>query len=306
MSHAMRISQNRFSSCWVLALVAVIGTACTNPEPTPSQPTGQPITSAQPTASQPKGLPIKVVVMEYRSGEGNSPFAVPPIVYKNTSYAYARGNQTIYQYDNQGRLTLRKYIDVNYPDSPYSSETSSYTYDGNKVLFQGKRNTQTYVINEKGHVSSPDGYYLYADTKYEYDQQGFLVNRTSPNRILLQEINTGNVTKRVETSESSAIASRQESSATYEYDLSRPAMAEPLPSYNLGTRSKNLITKSIIREISTGVAPYANSSSTHTYDYTYAFDEQGRVSQQTLVETIDYPKRSTESYITVTLYTYAD
>lgn len=263
---------------------------------------------------QPINRPIKVVKLSYlptQHDDPNSPMrSTPPVLYRDTLYYYINGYQTEYRYDVMGRLTFDEEIYLNRPDPPYGVETSTYTYKGNTVLFQGKRNTQTYVLNDKGYLTVPDGYYPDAQLGYEYDQQGYLLKLTTSYSTVIQEIDNGNITKRVETEIFSypelGKATVAVKTTTYEYDLSRPALVDPHPIYKGwvrygGERSKNLLIKSSILNTCTGCftqrAPY-----TITSGHTYSFDTYDRVTEQTSLETVDDGSR--EPVLTITHFTY--
>ncbi|WP_375445335.1 hypothetical protein [uncultured Fibrella sp.] len=239
---------------------------------------------APPVSQQP--LLTKEITTRYIAGQ--KPILASshaPLIVDGIPYYYVSQFEQAYQYDTQSRLILVKQTNLDDPDGPYQgNESNWYHYVGNTVIQKRSivsgDNGDTLTLNRLGYAIPTHSVRIM--TTYTYDENGYLLRRQSPYEITLRTVDNENVIKQVV--QSGATMSSTETT-DYVYDVTRPALPDPLALFREGKGSRNLLTSVNTQTLSVWSFPPYTSYSTVKTRYAYEFDDQNRVKQQTIFET---------------------
>ncbi len=213
-------------------------------------------------------LLTKQVTARYRlTSQPNVAFGLP-LTYKGVTFYPITRQQYVYHYDNKKRLVSVSARNPDRLDYTYEWGDESFAYADNQLIYTNLRvfplTPVSYSLTQLGYVIS----------KNTYDQDGYLIYRQDgPKASTTQTIVAGNIVKEVYQDAVSRLT------IAYEYDVSRPGLPNPVKVLR-GRPSRNLVVKATqTLESFSSVAPIMPDHSVTTY--TYEFDEQGRVKQQT-------------------------
>lgn len=188
--------------------------------------------------------------------------------------------ETYYQYDIQGRIVRKNQTNPNCPrcGAELGNELNVYSYYKDKVTQANKvsldnslTGKHTFTLTKWG-FALPDYLSSYNAT-FNHDDNGFLLLRQIPALsgptqffTIAQTIKDQNIIERSNNS------GYDRTTTTYTYDLNHLSVLDPIAFLEEGKQSKNLVTKE------TSTTEYREGTTlTVTTDYTYQFDQQGRV-----------------------------
>ena len=207
----------------------------------------------------------------YRSSESSetTPSSTnESITYQGTLVRSEGRIQASYQYDEQKRLVYQEAV----LDGPFGGiYKQRYEYTANKLVYTNlwvyPPQPQTYPLNPQGYVMFPNS---------SYDPDGYLIRRQegSPATTTTQTVVAGNIVKKV------VQDNLGRSTITYEYDLTKMGLPDPGNIW-LGRSSRNLLVKTTEITESFTVVPNTIFPDHIVTTYTYEFDQQGLVKQQT-------------------------
>ncbi|RRA97678.1 hypothetical protein [Larkinella rosea] len=192
-------------------------------------------------------------------------------------YALAQGGVggNDYGYDSQGRVS--HYVTDYFLER--GAPTYDYAYEPGKIIEKYQNAgltpvyTTTYTLNEYGLIPAKD--VTYDKDGYEIERR-FLIDYEGTTGYTKKTILDGNVVK-TETKDKSG-----EYFTTYEYDLTKPNLPNPLPF--LGKKDRNLLIKTTT--VYTKIAD-SSTSTNSSIEYRYTFDGDGKVIQKFAISTYD-------------------
>ena len=252
----------RCAFLWLMILLAGVTSACKKYESIVYRPSNQ---------------LVKIIKTRYVPNQQTATYSgKPPVIYHDTAYYYLTSFESVYRYDIQGRLISEQQKNVDYPNDSYSKEYNSYTYLGNKVVkfYSNSGGYDTLTINSQGYAISSA--FLRNQTNYTYDQKGFLLEKRMPSQTLSQVIINDNVSKQVRQ------GNYDTQTTEFSYDLDHASLVDPHALFVEGKGSTNLVTYS--NEMVTYYSGIKYVTYINSRSYSYEFDQQNRVSQQTILE----------------------
>lgn len=208
----------------------------------------------------------------------NSEFKIASI-----NHSQLNGPHVNFDYYPDGKLKKYEYVDDNYGIYEYFNDSivlKCYSLSSSNTKINEIEYTRTYYINSSGMADSskttyPDQQNI--QTTYEYDTNGFLVRTLEGDWEIINTVLDENVTYTASYYNGNLLTSESfehfgdklnntNTSLFNCFDYSKTGTGF------LGKFGKNLQKKSV----------FTNSGTHYTYEYSYNFDERGRITKMTV------------------------